>query len=118
MSKLTVTNGMYCLNGMMSDSHAGFPSLTFMVSALKSEGVSVNLGITQNSKSFIDSVNRLFGLELSKGCKIVTELKREGLYLNYKGSIYCEPKLWLLFYSLFSTDGFCEVIRMASERRD
>lgn len=91
--------GILSIDGNQIGSYGGFYSLKDLSSVV--EGFSVHR-ILRND-SFLSLFNHIFGTSLGRKDKIVSELKRLGLYIRHDGISYCDIRLFILFY-VFSCD--------------
>lgn len=100
------------LNDEVISSYMGFLSLKDLVSKVERlTGRSISIHGLQRSDFFLRLVNQYFDLNLSKGDKVASILKSKGLYLCAKGDIFCDYRLFVLFYAASCEEAMIDCIR-------
>lgn len=93
--------GNLSLDGKPISYYAGFYSLKDLERLIReSVGKELNIHVMQRSDRFRNLVKLIFGFDLSEESKIASVLKDKGLYLRHGGDVYCDIRLFVIFYAL------------------
>ena len=104
--------GSLSLDGKSISYYAGFYSLKDLERLIRdSVGKEFNIHGTQRSYKFRRLVNLIFGFDLSEGSKIASVLKDKGLYLRHGGDIYCDIRLFVIFYALSCDEAMVDCLQ-------
>lgn len=99
------------LNGHEISSYAGFYSLKDLSAALSSEGVRLNINTMQRQTNFLNLVNVMFGLSLTRNDKVASVFKENRIYIRRYGDMYCDFRLFVIFYALSCADAMLDCLK-------
>lgn len=104
--------GILSLDGKPISFYAGFYSLKDLSGIVQSEtGTEMNVHFIQRSERFRNLVKLIFGIELKKTDKIASILKERGLYLRHGGDVYCDIRLFVIFYALSCDEAMVDCLQ-------
>lgn len=104
--------GILSLDGKSISYYAGFYSLKDLERLIReSVGKELNIHVMQRSDRFRNLVKLIFGIDLSEESKIASVLKGKGLYLRHGGDVYCDIRLFMIFYALSCDEAMVDCLK-------
>lgn len=104
--------GILSLDGKPISYYAGFYSLKDLEILIReSVGKELNIHAMQRSDGFRNLVRLIFGFDLSGESKIASVLKDKGLYLRHGGDVYCDIRLFVIFYVLSCDEAMVDCLK-------
>lgn len=104
--------GNLSLDGKPISYYAGFYSLKDLERLIReSVGKELNIHVMQRSDRFRNLVKLIFGIDLSEESKIAFVLKEKRLYIRHGGDVYCDIRLFVIFYSLSCDEAMVDCLQ-------